>query len=188
MNNQSNQIEQRKVVLVPHQPEWSKLADREAALIRSAFPEIISAIYHIGSTAVPGIKAKPILDFVVVAHDIHQLEEEEQTFQKLGYTAKGERGIPGRRFYSKDTDGIRSHHLHAFQEGHSEIKRHLIFRDYLRTHPEAALKYEQLKERLAKRFPRQSGSYTEAKSEFIMSLDEPARRWYEQRHSSPDQV
>lgn len=184
MNDQDNQIEQRKVELVPHQTIWSELANQEADVIRSALPGLISAIYHIGSTAIPGIKAKPILDLVVVVQDIQQLEENQETFQELGYTAKGERGIPGRRFYSKDTDGIRSHHLHAFQKGHSEVKRHLIFRDYLRAHPEAAQEYEKLKEKLAKRFPHQSGSYTEAKTEFILSIVEIARCWHEQKDPS----
>lgn len=177
-----NNLEQREVELVPHNPEWSQLADEEAQLIRDHLAINVIDIYHIGSTSVPGIKAKPILDFVIEVENLDDVIQAVDTLEDLGYTPKGEHGIPGRQFFTKDTNGERSHHLHIFQTGHPDIERHLVFRDFLRANPEAAREYEKLKEKLAKRFPTRSGSYTEAKSDFILGMDEVARYWLEQQN------
>ncbi len=171
--------EQRKVELVPHNPEWSRLADQEAKRIRQGLSFPIIGIYHIGSTSIPGIKAKPILDFVMEVEDLADVIAAVDEFKALGYQSKGEFGIPGRQFFTRDTNGQRSHHLHVFQKGHPDIERHTVFRDFLRANPDAAKEYEKLKEKLAKRFPKQSSDYTEAKSDFILSMDEVARYWLE---------
>ena len=172
--------EQREVELVPHNPEWSQKADQEISRLLEGLSVPIIGIYHIGSTSVPGIKAKPILDFVMEVDDQEAVVNSIAEFESLGYQNKGEFGIPGRQFFTRDTDGERTHHLHVFQKGHPDIERHTVFRDYLRANPEAAREYEKLKEKLAKRFPKQSGNYTEAKSDFILSMDEVARYWVEQ--------
>lgn len=172
--------EQREVELVPHNPEWEKLADQEAQHILDSLSIPVVGIYHIGSTSVPGIKAKPILDFVMEVENMEKLIQESPKLEGIGYVSKGEYGIPGRQFFTKDTHGERTHHLHVFQSGHPDIERHLVFRDYLRANPEAARAYEELKEQLAERFPDKSNMYTEAKSDFILSMDEVARYWLEQ--------
>ena len=172
--------EQREVELVPHNPEWSQQAGQEISRLLEGLSVPIIGIYHIGSTSVPGIKAKPILDFVMEVNNQEAVMNSIAEFESLGYQSKGEFGIPGRQFFTRDTDGERTHHLHVFQKGHPDIERHTIFRDYLRANPEAAREYEKLKEKLAKRFPKQSGNYTAAKSDFILSMDEVARYWLEQ--------
>jgi len=179
-DSENNTPEQRDVELVPHNPEWSQLADEEAKLILENLSIPIIGIYHIGSTSVPGIKAKPIIDFVMEVKDLEDVIQSITVLEGLGYISKGEYGIPGRQFFTKDSHGERSHHLHVFQTGHPDIERHLVFRDFLRANPEAAREYEKIKEKLAKRFPKASGSYTEAKSDFILSMDEVARYWLEQ--------
>jgi GrpB-like predicted nucleotidyltransferase (UPF0157 family) len=184
--NESITQEQRDVELVPHNPEWTQLADEEAQRIAEGLSFPIIGIYHIGSTSIPGIKAKPILDFVLEVEDLEVAIRSIAEFEELGYESKGEYGIPGRQFFTRDTDGERSHHLHVFQTGHPDIERHTVFRDFLRANPKAAREYEKLKEELAKRFPKQSGSYTEAKSDFILSMDEVARYWMEHKKDSLD--
>lgn len=181
MNNGKKIIpEQRDVELVPHNPEWSQLANDESQRILECISIPVIGIYHIGSTSVPGIKAKPILDFVLEVEDMEAFIKESRNLESLEYVSKGEYGIPGRQFFTKDTLGERTHHLHVFQQGHQDIERHLVFRDFLRSNPEAAKEYESLKEKLAKRFPKKSDMYTEAKSDFILSMDEVARYWLEQ--------
>ncbi len=180
-DDNQNSTEQRHVELVPYNPDWSRLADQEAKRILEDLSFPVIGIYHMGSTSVPGIKAKPILDFVLEVENLEDVIENVEVFNNLGYTSKGEFGIPGRQFFTRDTDGERTHHLHVFQQGHPDIERHLVFRDYLRANPDAAREYESLKEELAQRFPKASGSYTEAKSEFILSMDEVARYWVEHR-------
>jgi len=172
--------EQREVELVPHNPEWSQLANEETKRILEQLSIPVIGVYHIGSTSIPGIKAKPILDFVIEVENLDDIIRSTEMLGELGYISRGEYGIPGRQFFTKDTDDERSHHLHIFQQGHPDIERHLVFRDFLRANPEAAHKYEVIKEKLAKRFPKESGSYTEAKSDFILSMDEVARYWLEQ--------
>jgi GrpB-like predicted nucleotidyltransferase (UPF0157 family) len=172
--------EQREVELVPHNPDWSHQADEEAQRILADLTFPIIGIYHIGSTSVPGIKAKPILDLVMEVENLEDVIQAVPEFEAIGYQNRGEFGIPGRQFFTMDTDGDRTHHLHVFQKGHPDIERHIVFRDFLRANPEAAREYEKLKEKLAKRFPKQSGDYTEAKSDFILSMDEVARYWLEQ--------
>lgn len=176
--------EQREVELVPHNPEWSHQADEEALRILDGLSFTIIGIYHIGSTSVAGIKAKPILDFVIEVENLEDVIQSVSEFEAIGYQSKGEFGISGRQFFTKDTEGERTHHLHVFQQGHPDIERHIVFRDYLRANPEAALEYEKLKEKMAKRFPKQSGNYTAAKSDFILSMDEVARYWLEQNRYS----
>jgi GrpB-like predicted nucleotidyltransferase (UPF0157 family) len=181
--------EQREVELVPHNPEWSHLADEEAKRIMEQLSIPVIGIYHIGSTSVPGIKAKPILDFVIEVENLDDFIQSAGVLEELNYVSKGEYGIPGRQFFTKDTDGERSHHLHVFQQGHPDIERHLVFRDFLRANPGAAHEYEIIKEKLAKRFPKESSSYTEAKSDFILSMDEVARYWLEKdgfKNEPPD--
>ena len=178
--HEQNNTEQREVELVPHNPDWSHQADEEAQRILSGLSFPIIGIYHIGSTSVAGIKAKPILDFVIEVEDLEDVIQAVPEFKTIGYTSKGEFGIPGRQFFTMDTDGYRTHHLHVFEKGHPDIERHTVFRDFLRANPDAAREYEILKEKLAKRFPKQSGNYTEAKSDFILSMDEVARYWLEQ--------
>ncbi|MCJ7715025.1 MAG: GrpB family protein [Anaerolineales bacterium] len=189
IDGEQNIPEQREVELVPHNPEWSQLADKEAQLILEHLSIPIIGIYHIGSTSIPGIKAKPILDFVMEVEDLDEVIQSIEAIEELGYCSKGEYGIPGRQFFTKDANGERSHHLHVFQKGHPDIERHLVFRDFLRANPDAAREYEIIKEKLAKRFPKQSGDYTEAKSDFILSMDEVAHYWLEQngyRYKSED--
>ena len=178
--HEHNNTEQREVELVPHNPDWSHQADEEAQRIMSGLTIPIIGIYHIGSTSVAGIKAKPILDFVIEVENLEDVIQAAPEFEAIGYESKGEYGIPGRQFFTRDTDGDRTHHLHVFQIGHPDIERHTVFRDFLRANPDAAREYEKLKEKLAKRFPKQSGNYTAAKSDFILSMDEVARYWLEQ--------
>ncbi|MCK5794130.1 MAG: GrpB family protein [Anaerolineales bacterium] len=178
--NDHNNTEQRHVELVPHNPDWSHQADEEAQRIMSGLTFPIVGIYHIGSTSVAGIKAKPILDLVMEVENLEDVIQAEPEFEAIGYINKGEYGIPGRQFFTRDTNENRTHHLHVFQIGHPDIERHIVFRDFLRANPDAAREYEKLKEKLAKRFPKQSGNYTAAKSDFILSMDEVARYWLEQ--------
>lgn len=179
--------EQRDVELVPHNPEWSVQFEKESQRLRDGLTFPIINIYHIGSTSIPGIKAKPILDFVLEVNHLEDVIQAVPEFEALGYQSRGEFGIPGRQFFTRDTAGERTHHLHVFEKGHPDIERHLVFRDYLRANTDAAREYEQLKEQLAKRFPKQSGDYTAAKSEFILSMDEIARYWLEHKQNANSQ-
>ena len=165
------------VVLVPHDPAWKHLASEEAARISALLAGQLIAIHHVGSTAIPGIKAKPILDFLGVVHSLEAFDEHPGLLEKIGYQARGEMGIPGRRYFKKPAQGMDTHHVHIFQAGDANIDRHLLFRDYLQTHPKVARDYEHLKEELAVKFANDSPSYADAKTEFIRDIERRAALW-----------
>ena len=167
----------RIIELEMYNPDWPAQYEHEACQIANIFGEQLISIHHIGSTAIPGIKAKPVIDIMVVVHDIEKVEQFNPSMILLGYTPRGEYGIPGRRYFPKIIDEVHSHHVHVYGPGHKDITRLLNFRDYLRAHPEKALAYSQLKEILAKKFRHDSAGYTDAKTDFIKKIDLLAVRW-----------
>lgn len=176
----------QRVYLQPYDLLWPEEFARESAAIASALGGILTAIHHIGSTAILGIRAKPIIDMLAVTTDIYLLDESPSPLEALGYEALGEFGIPGRRYFRKNNAGDnvgaeRTHQIHAFQTGSPEISRHLLFRDYLRAHPDAARDYDALKQRLAESFPNDISSYTDGKDSFIHDLEMKAATWLSAR-------
>jgi GrpB-like predicted nucleotidyltransferase (UPF0157 family) len=151
----------------------------EADRITAVFGREIVAIHHIGSTTIPNISAKPIIDVLVEVQDIETIDDFNEKMTNEGYQPKGEFGIPGRRFFVKGDDATRTHHLHVFQTGHPDVERHLNFRDYMIAHPEEAQVYGRLKEELAQRFPEDIEGYMAGKDGLIKETDRKARAWRE---------
>ncbi|MRH41895.1 GrpB family protein [Aquibacillus halophilus] len=167
----------RYVEVVPPNNNWSLLFNKEAEQIRLILQEEVHDIYHIGSTAIPNMSAKPVIDILVNVMNISNIDDYNQQFEKLDYIGMGENGIKDRRFFMKGREN-RTHHIHIFQQGNKEIKRHLAFRDYLISHPKEAEKYRKLKEELAKQFPNNMKNYIEGKDSFIKNIDKLAADWY----------
>ncbi len=156
------------IVVVPHDPDWLKQAADESAQISAALGDNIRAIHHIGSTAIPEIFAKPILDLLLVVNSITTLDQDTQIMEGLGYEAKGEYGIPGRRYFRKSNEkGTRTHHVHSFENDSEQVHRHLIFRDYMIGNPDAAKAYGKLKVELASAHPDDIEAYMDGKDLFI---------------------
>lgn len=166
----------RVIEVVPYRTDWKDCYLAEAESIRSVFKDEIVSIHHIGSTSIPGIYAKPIIDILVEVKDINTVDQYNGRMQELGYIAKGEGGICGRRFFLK---GLykRTHHVHMFQSGNLELERHLRFRDYMIAHPEDAKKYEELKKKLADQYRYDPVGYTDGKDAFIKEIDKKAEAW-----------
>ena len=162
------------IVLVAHNPKWRQRFEAEAEIVAAAFGPAVVAIHHIGSTAIPGILAKPIIDMLAEATAIEGVDERTPHIEALGYEAKGEFGIPLRRYFRKDVSGIREYQIHAFATSSGEVARHLAFRDYLRSHPDVAQEYSQLKRELSKQYPSDMGAYTDAKAPFIKAVERAA--------------
>jgi GrpB-like predicted nucleotidyltransferase (UPF0157 family) len=160
------------VYLKPHDPRWAVDYERESAAIRMAMSDVFVAMYHIGSTAIPGICAKPTIDMLAVVRDVEALDARSPQMEALGYEVMGEFGMSGRRYFRKDDAlGNRTHQIHAFAVGSLQIARHVAFRDFLRAHPEYAKEYDALKQRLAAQFPSDISAYTDGKDEFIARVD-----------------
>jgi GrpB-like predicted nucleotidyltransferase (UPF0157 family) len=167
----------RNVRVVPYRVEWPALFSEEAERLRAVFgPELI-ALHHIGSTSVPGLPAKPIIDMLPEVRDIRAVDGLNEALAGLGYLARGEYGIPGRRYFTKGGPTHRTHHMHCFEHDDPGFARHLAFRDYLIAHPEEAEAYGRLKLALAQQFPTDIVAYMDGKDAFIKEVERKALAW-----------
>lgn len=171
-NTSSNRIYDMKkdIEVVPYNLQWPEMFASEAELIKQALGNNCITIYHIGSTSVPGLSAKPIIDMLPVVRDIQEVDKATKAMESLGYEVKGEYGIAFRRYFQKNKN-IRTHNVHAYQEGDPEISRYLKFRDWMRSHPDDAKSYAKLKEELAAKFPQDILHYCNGKDAFVASID-----------------
>ena len=162
-----------KVEVVPHDPNWRSAFESESKLIALALRDNVVAIHHIGSTAIPQIHAKPIVDMLVEVKDIIKVDRHSSEMEALGYQAMGEFGISGRRYFRKG----RTHHIHSFEVGSPQIERHLAFRDYMISHPDDAQQYSELKRELANKYHDNIQAYMNGKDGFIKEIDLKAAKW-----------
>ena len=174
-----------EIVVVPHDPAWAAAHEAEAARILGALPGIVLEVIHIGSTAVPGLCAKPVIDLGLEV-DLARMDAEANVMAGLGYEAYGEFGLPGRRFFRRfDPQGVATHHAHAYQAGNRELARHVAFRDYLCARPEVAQEYGALKQKLAALHPNDRTGYGNAKDPFIKEHQALAIAWKAARAAAP---
>lgn len=167
----------REVTVVPHSPRWKKAYREEAKHISAALGDVVDSMQHIGSTAIPGIYAKPIIDMLVEVTSLEKLDARSPSLEALGYEGLGENGIPGRRYFRREIDGVRTHHVHAFLAGAEGVVRHLAFRDYLIAHPARAQAYSELKREVAARCNHDINVYMEGKDAFIKAAEQDALAW-----------
>lgn len=180
----------RIIEVVACQSGWPVLFQREAAQLTALFGDELVAIHHIGSTAIPGIKAKPVIDILIEIKEIAKIDLFNDGMIALGYRPRGEcldavvPGTPGRFYFSKETDGLRSHHVHVSERGHFQIQDLLNFRDYLRAHKKEALRYSELKHKLAGKFRNNNIAYIHGKNNFIRAAIFRAKAWKDSQTSA----
>src|SRR6266568_3023147 len=145
-------LESGTVRIVPYDPEWPLLFDVEARRLRSALAPLPIVLEHTGSTSVPGLAAKPVLDILAGVTEGASVERYVVKLIGAGYLHRGDRGIPGREFFRRGDP--RAYHLHLAPIGSTFWREHLAFRDYLRMHADIRDEYAELKRSLAARFPR----------------------------------
>jgi GrpB-like predicted nucleotidyltransferase (UPF0157 family) len=168
----------RKVEVVSNNPKWQEAFEVESTCITNTLGKNVVAIHHIGSTAIPNIYAKPIIDLLVEVKDIFKVDEQSLAMEALEYEVMGEFGISGRRFFLKNNkEGVRTHHVHIFEVSSAQVERHLSFRDYMNAHPKDAQKYSELKRKLAREHPTNIDGYMDGKNEFIKEIDMKAVQW-----------
>ncbi|MFZ4689110.1 MAG: GrpB family protein [Polymorphobacter sp.] len=165
------------VSLVDHNPAWAGIAESLADELAMLRPNLL-AVHHIGSTAVPGLKAKPIIDLLPVVASLAVLDGQQSRIEALGYVFYGEYGIPGRRFYALPRDETRLVHLHFFESGSDQIWHNLAFRDYLRAHPAVAAAYAAEKQRARDLHPDNSHGYTAEKARWVQATSIDAHAWF----------
>ena len=168
----------RRVEVVPHNPQWRDAFEAEAVKVATALGKNFVAIHHIGSTAIPNIYAKAVIDLLVEVRNIAAVDGQTTEMVSLGYEVMGEYGISGRRYFRKNNqEGIRTHHIHAFEASSAEVERHLAFRDYMIAHTGEAERYSELKRKLAEEHSQSLDEYMDGKDGFIKEMDRRAAQW-----------
>lgn len=161
----------KKVIVESYNPMWKIDFEAIEEELKTALGDLYITIEHVGSTSVPGLWAKPIIDIDVVIKDYSVFPEVVSKLESIGYTHEGNLGIEDREaFKYTDKPHLRQHHLYVCPQTSKELQRHIIFRDFLRTHPEAVEKYSKVKEEAAKLYPEDIDQYIEYKSPCIEEL------------------
>lgn len=163
----------RHIVVLPYDPQWKAAFEAIRQEIEAAVGDLLLSVEHVGSTAVEGLSAKPIIDLDVVIAAASDLPEVIERLASIGYEHEGDLGIPGREaFCYTGKPHLLAHHLYVCPRDSRELHRHLAFRDYLRTHPEAAAEYGRVKEAAARCYPHDIQRYMQHKEACIRRLYE----------------
>lgn len=176
-----NKISPSKYSFTDSDPRWAGWFEEEAARLRSFLGVEVLDIYHIGSTSVPGLAAKPTIDLLPVVRSISVMDDRTGELESAGYRAWGEYGLPGRRLFTKDSEGYRTHNLHFYQVGDPDIERHVAFRDFLRLNTDVRAEYETLKREVYSKHPADIEAYNHAKNEWIRRIERVALEWFRAR-------
>lgn len=179
------ELVKEEIAIVPYDSNWPKMFEDEAAFLREKLPQnIVKKIEHFGSTAVPGLSAKPIIDILVEVTSLDETKKqivpilEAEGYEYFWRPAFGDDDPPYYAWFIKrNLEGKRTHHIHMV-EADSELWDRLYFRDYLRQIPAEAKRYDELKRLLSKKHPNDRVKYTKEKSGFILSVTKKAKEYY----------
>ena len=173
-------MSQEPITLVDYDSKWVGAYEKEEREIRNTTGKHIEEIEHIGSTSVPGLAAKPIIDIMAGVGMLEDADRCIEPLQTLGwiYAPEFEESLPHRRYFRKTNAENHTHHLHMVEITSDWWDRHILFRDYLREHPAVAREYEDLKREFAERHRWDVNEYAGAKTDFIRTIEERARRYY----------
>ena len=164
-----------KVILVDYQESWQQQFQQEKQRLLNACGEKLTAVEHVGSTSVPGLVAKPLLDIAVALKALEDGEDAVPCIIRLGYEYLGERGIPGRFYFVLRAEGRSLAHVHMYEQNHSDLRDLVAFKTYLLHHPEAVQAYAELKRELYVKYRDDRSSYTSVKGAFIQTILSKAR-------------
>jgi putative glutamine amidotransferase len=161
----------RSFAIAPYDPAWPGMFEEESARVEAALGDQVTRVEHVGSTAVPGLGAKPVVDIQVSVRSMVPRTAYADALVQLGYRWATDPWTDEHEFFSRDENGGRAFHIHVCGQGSDWERRHISFRDWLREHPEDAAAYERLKRDLADRHPRDPYTYTDEKSAFIRAIE-----------------
>jgi GrpB-like predicted nucleotidyltransferase (UPF0157 family) len=170
VNTKSIGLKRGTVRIVPYNPDWHMNFQTERDLLRNALGSKVLEIRHIGSTAIPGMPAKPIIDIIAAVRILAEVTDFVDPLVRIGYEDRGDGGVVGRRYFVKGTEAARTHHLNFYEMNSSGWSTHILFCEYLKSHKEVAEEYAELKEKLAKEFPTDRASYTSGKERFVAAV------------------
>jgi len=159
------------IVVEPYNPNWAKEFKRIEAFLLPHIGDLIIGIHHVGSTSVPGLSAKPIIDFDIEIADMNIFQKIKERLETLGYRHEGDYGIIGREVFKRNiSDEFMGYHMYVCPSGSEEFKRHIKFRDSLRTDPDAVAEYGTLKMNLAAKYIDDIDAYVDGKAGLIKKI------------------
>ena len=164
------------IVIVPYDVEWPRRFERLARVMREALGDVALRIDHIGSTSIPGLAAKPVIDIQIAVADFEPLDAFRVPLERLGYVFRAENPELTKRYF-REPPGQPRTHIHVRREGSFSQQFALLFRDYLRVHPDVAAQYAVLKTDLAQQYRSDREAYTDAKNPFIWQVIREADAW-----------
>ncbi|WNJ20224.1 GrpB family protein [Pontibacter sp. G13] len=169
----------KPIVVLPYSHEWPRSFEALKSVIEPVISPFITAFEHVGSTSVPGLASKPIIDIDIVVASAASMEAVIKLLETLGYRHRGDLGITGREAFIRTDSHVPyterriiwpTHHLYACMENSLGLRNHLLLRDYLRAHPDEAEAYGALKRQLALKFPGDMDRYIAGKTQFITDI------------------
>ncbi len=164
------------VKLEKHNSQWAELFEQEKKMLLKKFPNTILEISHGGSTAIPTIPAKPIIDMFAVVLSLKDEGSMRKGLEEMSYEYRGEEGVPERILYVKGKPELRTYHLQLVERKSDEWKNHILVRDYFLKHPKVAKKYAELKIKLAKKYSDDRKAYSHGKDAFIKLIIKKAKK------------
>jgi GrpB-like predicted nucleotidyltransferase (UPF0157 family) len=165
------------VEIVAYQPHWPACYEREKAVLQDVLSEDVVGMEHVGSTSIEGMDAKPTLDILAGVRELKSADYYLERLAELGYQFRPRHLVPERLHFAKISQGLRTHNLSLTVHRSEFWENHLLFRDYLRNHPDAGVAYAHLKRALSQEFPDDTVRYTQGKDRFIDGLLRKARLW-----------
>lgn len=167
------------VELKNYDPNWVKEYEEEAKLLKKVLGDRIIEIHHIGSTSIPGLMAKPVIDIIIVLKSLDNIEEIENLLKDYDYENRGPQGVEDRMFFAKGSEDARTHYIHFTTPNSETYYNQIYFKKYLIEHPEYLKKYCDLKQDLALKYPEERKKYTAGKNEFISNVIRLAKEEYD---------
>jgi GrpB-like predicted nucleotidyltransferase (UPF0157 family) len=171
----------RKVEIISYDPKWPEIFNHESFKLQEALGDHLREIYHIGSTAILNMPAKPVIDIMLVCENLDAIDDITQQLNNLNYYNIRRHVIPHRSFFTRRQDEKISFHLHIRERGDPQINRHVNFRDYLIAHPSDAVCYAELKMKLAEQFSEDINSYVFGKDKLVQKIDTKAKLWSDRK-------
>jgi GrpB-like predicted nucleotidyltransferase (UPF0157 family) len=164
------------VIIEDYNSDWSSEFEREKEKLLKILGGKVFSIEHIGSTSVNGLGAKPIIDIMVGVNNLEEVDEFIEPLKRIGYEFVSHKDFPERRFFRRGQWRAGTHHLHIYQFESEDWDNNILFRDFLRTHPDVLNQYHQLKKELADKYLYDRVAYTKAKAPFIQNLIKKAKQ------------
>ena len=169
------------VELVNYDQTWQNDYKNEEKLLKKVLKDEIIEIHHIGSTSIPGLQAKPVIDILIVINDLKKIDKIEEKLKKYDYENRGQQGVEDRYFFAKGPEEARSHYIHFTEPNSATYYNQIYFKKYLLEHPEYIKKYCELKQELASKYANERPKYTKGKNEFITDVIKKAHEEYDDK-------